>query len=319
MTTFSNVMAAVAAAKVACKGCVGITTHISQALRGGGGRYETGERVSKRNAAARGLKIGRRLDTLFQRAAATGGRGASRRVRSIYAAMTRLGIQVVSTQVTVVDRTLNQPHGITTRLDGLGYCKASGAFVVLELKSTQHDYAAHLRCYKKPCSRHPKMLNGEPNSEHTAHQLQTGFGMRAFAGMYNPGRPVEGLVIVSCADARAAFYHVPPRFTGAGLFKTPWGAPRLPPRAVGPLLDLDLADAKIKAVLGRLGNLRAPPRLSADRKVVTARLEGGGCVALAVASGKAQRVKAAARLRRSGGKRATRHLYVAGPEGLALL
>lgn len=262
-------------AKLKCGHAVGITTYIAQTLRGGSGAYVTWKKPAakgKTPAAKRptryrsdkGIQIGRRLDLQFQACAAAGhARGSGRRIRAVFRVLQLLRLKVVSTQAGVIEPSLG-PVGIKTRLDGLAV-GAAGELVVIELKSTQRSYAEHCATYKMPCSRHPKMLNGLPNSEYTSHQLQTGFGMRALTKAHARGHAVAGIVIVSCSDGRAAYYHVSPEYTRTSCFAVPSSRPRLVPakpnRQVQPI---ELEDARIAAAIGT-----RTATLSADRCVAT--------------------------------------------------
>lgn len=276
-----DILARVRTNKVKCGSAIGITTFIAQSLRGGGGFYDTGNPIgSGKKCQRRGLQIGRSIDTLFQQhAASPKTTAAPRRVRAIFSVLGRLKIQVVSTQATVVDRRVGGHDGIKTRLDGLGFIKLSRTFVVIELKTTQRTYASHLSTYKIACRRHPSMLNGEPNSEFTSHQTQTGFGMRAFTNMYAPSQSVQGIVIVSCADGHAAFYHVLPRFTRDTVFSLPWARPRFLPKSAraGPFVVLERTDVRLREALATFGSVRSLSA-SADRKVYTAKLHSGKTV-----------------------------------------
>lgn len=256
---FDSVMAAIAKGRVKCGGAVGITTFISQSLRGGGGFYDTGERVAPtRKRQNKGMAIGRLIDVKFQEyVAAASPAGMPVRMRSIFKVLRQLKIQMLSTQVTVVDHSVG--GGVRTRLDGLGYIKRTQTFVVIELKTTQRDHKAHLRNYKVACRRAPEMTNGMANSEYNSHQLQTGFGMRAFEKMYSPKRPVEGLVIMNCSDGKSTFYTVGPAFTRREAFAPAWTNPVLAPpaqRRAGALATVHPKDPAIVNVLKGIGTLK---------------------------------------------------------------
>lgn len=256
---FDSVMAAIAKGRVKCGGAIGITTFISQKLRGGGGFYDTGERAAPtKRRQNRGMTIGRMIDVKFQECVAAASlAGMPVRMRSIFRILKQMNIQMLSTQVTVVDQSIGD--GVKTRLDGLGYIKRTRSFVILELKTTQRDYKSHLRNYKVACRRAPTMSNGMANCEFNAHQLQTGFGMRAFSRMYKPKSSVEGLVIVNCSDGKSAFYSVGPAFTAPGAFAPSWTNPVLATPAqkrVGALAPVHHKDPTLVGILQNIGTLK---------------------------------------------------------------
>lgn len=136
--------------------------------------------------------------------------------------------------------------------------------MVIELKSTQRTHAEHCSTYKMACRRHPTMLNGMPNSEYTSHQLQTGFGMRALMKEHAKGHSVAGIVIVSCSDGKAAYYHVSPEYMRTSCFTVLSSRPRLePPNSGKQIQPIELGDARIAAAIG------AKAKLSADKCVAT--------------------------------------------------
>lgn len=301
----SEIMARVSTAKVVCGKAVGITTFIKQSLRGGGGYYDTGDPIgsSGRRSQKRGLQIGRSIDTLFQVHARDRGKRGPRRIRAIFAALNTLDVDVVSTQATVVDKRVGGEHGIKTRLDGLGYIESSRTWVAIELKTTQRTHASHVGTYKTACRRHPKMLNGLPNSEFTAHQIQAGFGARAFAHMYKPGTPVSAVVIVSCADGKAAFYHVSPEHMHDTVYALPWSRPQLLPKTKKQtaLVAVSKTDARLRAALAAFGAVKSV-RATADSMVCTVTLKTGKAIVCGVlaSSSRWAHAQGAARLGRTG-------------------
>ena len=266
----SHAASIVAATKkrVTCGSAVGITAFISSVLRGGVGAYSRSVGnlpAQKQNySSANGLRTGRKLDSIFQQCAKTGSTaGQGKRIRSVFKVLASLRIKIVATQTCVVDKSVgDSKRGIKTNLDGLGIT-GNGTFVVIELKSTQRTLLEHKKTYKTPCLRHPRMTNGLENSEFVSHQLQAGFGMRAFTNLHAPKHPVAGLVIVSCRDGKSAFYHVSPDFSRASHFRIVGKLmPQMNQAKQSLLCEISLDDARVQAAIGHERIV-----LSADKRV----------------------------------------------------
>lgn len=114
------------------------------------------------------------------------------------------------------------PHlKIKTALDGLGV-DSNGAVVVIELKCTSFRLAEHAsryrtRCRKKACM---SFMDGVPNTEETAHQLQTAFGMLALRRCISDHIPIRGVIVI-CAQDGTVMHEVQKKFVKESIFSFP--------------------------------------------------------------------------------------------------
>lgn len=200
-----------------------------------GKRFKPGSTLTSKNTAGdlfkkhrfhdaeKGKQIGRYTDLLFRKVISgtvtlNPRQFRHQRCRFMMECLKKHGITCIATQVSVCDKDL----GIKTELDGIGI-KPSGAFVVLELKTTQYSIDMHKQTYSIPCDSYKVLSNGLPNTEEVAHQLQTGFGVYAFRNLlkaHGKGHiSVEGRIIV-CACDGAISYACQPMYVNANHFTT---------------------------------------------------------------------------------------------------
>jgi hypothetical protein len=329
--SFSDAMTKIEAQKDVWRTAAGVTKYIHQTLRNGVGAYQRAHKI-KSASSAKGLRLGRKCDTEFQRVVkcATGNTlnvtGCSVRIKNVFKALSRLNIRVVATQVPVSAEV--QPGvRLKTRLDGLGYIEKSKTFVVIELKTTQHSAAEHAVLYKSPCCRYPAMANGLDNSEYTSHMLQTYFGCLGFAKTFGWAK-TEGVVLVSSKGSAVHHYIVPERFKSMGHFRVrpmvrAGMAPSATPRKLSGLTPFSLTDAAIVSALtakfGKVTGLRQ----SSDRCIgtYTAAKSKKRIVCAVAAAGQAKGVATArARLEQTSPKSANvaRVVMLRTPAGLKL-
>jgi hypothetical protein len=293
------IAAAITPARLRTRKAVGITQHIKR-LRGGGRGYCTGIRAAKRLRGDTGMYIGRAVDREYEACVKKIKplASCSPRIKAVMRALAAMDITPVATKVRVMDRSIGPgADGLKTELDGLGYCYATSTFVVIELKTTQRTYAEHKQSYTAVDQLHPTMLNGLPHCEHTSHQLQGAFGMRCFARMYLPTKPVSGVVVVSCSDAHAAVYTVSSHLMHRRHYTLPAVMPRLvAPVAKAGLCEIEVGDARLRAVIG------SKPQLSRDKRIASCPDPTGVVYAVLAASAS----PAATRLAKSRLRRCTR-------------
>lgn len=115
--------------------------------------------------------------------------------------------------------------GIFSEVDAIG-CRDDRVAVVIELKTTQFTLAEHKARYNQPCIKKRMLSNRLPNTEQTAHALQTGFGMLALKSRLPPHVKVEGLVIV-CAHDGIHLYDVDDKYMDEALYVVPNVKPQL--------------------------------------------------------------------------------------------
>lgn len=278
MSSFADAMAKIEAQRDVWRGASGVTKYIQQTLRNGVGAYQRFNGKIKSASSAKGLRLGRKCDTEFQRVVknATGATlnitGCSPRIKNVFRYLSKMGIRVVATQVPVSAEV--QPGvRLKTRLDGLGYIERSKTFVVIELKTTQHTAAEHLKLYRESCSRYPAMANGLPNAEHTSHMLQTYFGCAAFSKTFGWAK-TEGLLLVSSKGSQVHRYLIPDKFKRLSHFRVrPIAqaamAPSATPRKLKGLVPFSMDDFAIKTALSVKFGKVAELRQSSDRCVAT--------------------------------------------------
>jgi len=304
--SFSDAMARIESQKDVWRDASGVTKYIQQTLRNGVGAYQRVAHV-KSASSAKGLRLGRRCDTEFQRVVkqATGNKlnitGCSVRIKTVFKQLSKMGIRVVATQVPVSAEV--QPGvRLKTRLDGLGFIEKTKTFVVIELKTTQHTSDEHVKLYKTPCSRYPKMANGLDNSEHTSHMLQTFFGCAAFSKTFRWTK-VEGIVLVSTKGSAVHQYIVPESMKKMNHFRVRQieranMAPSATPQKTKGLVQFSLNDLGVMTAMtkkfGKLKGLQS----SSDRCVGTyAAAKTGRKIVVAVAAAGQPKAVAAARAR----------------------
>ena len=301
------------------KKTLGITTFISKKLRRGVRGYDRKWRKGKRYLSpTKGKKIGRIIDCEFQRYL-KGKQCKSTRLRSVLNALKINRIRGLRPQLGVADYSIG--GGITTQLDGLGVIPKSKTVVVIELKTTQNTLQEHKLEYTQPSIKYPKMRNGCVNSEQTSHFIQTGFGMRALKKTFDIKYAVEGIVIVSCADMKSAFYRVPQHFQDDAIYRLK----REPDRIV-PVKDARDSPGTIEdkmekwaSVLAEYGTIISF-KLSKDVEVGTATFEGKKVIKFALARTKGTRALKVAlarlcRIKSKNGPKGTVRVGVMVPQG----
>jgi hypothetical protein len=273
-------LAELVSSRAGSAGAVGIGTFIKDILRKktpftkprppSGVMFSDGDTVSfagekykgRKGARNRGLTVGRITDMMYRDVMSgkkkLGNLGPDGwRLEYLYKALARRGVKSVRGQFPV-----SSPHlGIKTELDGLGV-DASGAVVVIELKTTQDCIDRHNLLYMLPCQKRKTLANGLINSEYMAHQLQTGYGVMAMRAVLPKGTRVIGLVVVCTSDG-ARIYDVEPRFSQSHLFA---GAPTAiraisgtfdaanhNPVSFVPMPTLKVAEEEVLRSVGRLG------------------------------------------------------------------
>ena len=196
-------------------GCTGITTYIQEVLRGGVPFQPA--RVRRREChhspSPLGINIGRKTDKLFT--AVVRGRVRldpsnehHKRCIGIFAALEKNGIKPLASQIPVY-------HGdikVRTELDGIGVHHESHSIVVIEIKCTATESDAHVENYRRICRNARTLANGMPNTEQSAHIIQTVFGCVCVHRNYPDLTKyrVRGCVIVAAHD-KAKFYWIQDR------------------------------------------------------------------------------------------------------------
>ena len=236
------------------KGLVGITTYLRDTVLGGVPFTRCARGAGK--SAGRGLWIGRTVDRQFTeyaegRLQPSASRATHTRLCHIARALKRGGVHLVRGQFAVAAEKL----GLKTAIDAVGVCGRD--IVAIELKTTQHAYATHAGLYKRPCSKQPVLTNGLPNTEHTHHLLQAGFGAACMAPLAD-GCRVRAVVVVSYED-RAELHWVPPTHTRVGWFLERPSQPESRPRKKkagkkkAELLVWPTCDPRLEPALHRAG------------------------------------------------------------------
>lgn len=295
---------------VKCGGATGITSYISKTLRSNLGSYRRyNAPKTKRISSTRGIQLGRKLDHRFQ--SFVNKRQWHPSLLCIRKILDKFRIQMLKTQLTVVDAGLNAPHGLKTQLDGVGIIEATQTLVVIELKNTQRTLKDHQATYSVPCSKFKKMRNGHPNCEQSSHFIQTGFGMRALKKTFGIKTKVQGLVIVKCADNKAAFYRVPERYECTSTFSaTHTVAPKRPAKLAAAAKINPKCPLFSASVARLVGKCRTT--LSKDQCVITLCAPSKPPIVATVATDASERAKTAAkkRLKRVTRKGATRIIFI---------
>ncbi len=191
---------------------MGVTSYIRDVLRAGvpfsrpRPRAKRPHRAGPRTkwgAAQAGLKLGRAVDRAFvdlvrRNTGAETNTVAMKRALAVMAALRKHGLAPVAAQV-AVDMPL---LGLKTTLDAV-FKDARNNVVVVELKTTTASSAEHAAAYHTPCTNRPVLRRGGANTEHTAHMLQTAFGVIAHP------KAKRGVVVVSCTDGALVYDTVP--------------------------------------------------------------------------------------------------------------
>lgn len=175
------------------------------------------------------------------------------------------------------------PHlKIKTTLDGIGVDRRGGV-VVIELKCTSFQLAQHSSRYRTPCrkKRMLSFIDGVPNSEETAHQLQTAFGILGLRRCL-PRTAIRGVVVV-CASDGAVLHEVKPKFVQERWFAFHTAVPQRPHRDVSfPPLPEGENRTHIISLLAPLGFTILQPRLKSLGSVVLRNKEGDLLIAAIV-------------------------------------
>lgn len=225
---------------------MGITTWIRSVMRGGvefrvskGGKpnaYKGHQRKGKacKGGNQMGLVCGRYYDVLFQRVIQKKASLSSMDKRHevlghVFSALRKNGIVVTRVQVPV-KRRYSDGCVLATQLDGLGYMVKRGkpTVVVFELKTTRDTEKEHKGRYMSECMNQRVMKNGLPNTEYSAHSLQTGFGVACVKERLNSAGMgdvrVVGVVCVACVDV-ACVYYTPEVYYNVEMYSGSRGVP----------------------------------------------------------------------------------------------
>jgi hypothetical protein len=203
--------------KPTTKNCIGITSFIKLELVADGQKKPAVKlpqnAVFAANAAASGLRIGRKFDAAFQNA--VNHRQHSHETLSAFACLkTFVSILPIACQHRVTSRSSN----ITTLLDAVGIDIRTHRPVCIELKTCQlsvkvYDEYATSVCRRTPFLRCTPQL---PNSERTRHFLQAAFGAECLRQQLGVD-VVNAVVLVKCKDGFRV-YRVPQMFHSPAYF-----------------------------------------------------------------------------------------------------
>lgn len=221
---------------------IGIHTYITEVLCGGMA-FSARVRGASRESA---LKLGRQIDHAFtnriNRKTHSKTPAYAGRVRKIIGELSRRGIHTVAAQVAV--GMAHRGIRIRTELDAIG-CLLDGSPVVIEIKTTAAKRADYAAAYHVECRNRPRLLVGGPNTLHTRHMLQLGFGALCV-------NATRGVVVISCADGVLS-YPLETRFVDRSLFEHKYDVswvikkdPTIEPMAQWPAQDAALMASVLK-------------------------------------------------------------------------